>query len=77
MKTTPEALLVESGRLLYGSRWKAELASAIGVTRRTMAYWEKSAPKSKHRVWGDLKSLVAARARNLERLHASIHVAKE
>lgn len=67
-------VLAETGRMLYGTRWRSQLALAVGVSIRTVLYWEDRPPPPKHRVWSDLRGLVRARAANLANLHHRLPV---
>lgn len=61
------SLLALTGRALYGTHWHAELANALGVSKRAIRRWlaEGHIPPG---VWDDLHDLLLDRAAEVERL---------
>lgn len=55
--------LAAVGALLYGKRWQASLARAIGVSRRTIVNWANGigAPGPGH--WRTMAALLKSRAK--------------
>jgi len=56
-------LLADIGEALYGERWQSDLASALGVNRRTIARWVSGKFDPPDAVWDDLRVLLDARGR--------------
>ena len=65
------ALLIETGRCLFGSRWQRELAAALGVNERTVRGWIAQPPRGEPSpgVYADLWRLCVA---HVEELHTLI-----
>lgn len=57
-------LLAVIGELLYGTRWQADMADALGVSRRAIRRWlaEGDIPKG---VWDDLHAMLLERQARL------------
>lgn len=55
--------------MLYGERWKSELARNVGVTYQTVLDWVAKPPSSNHYLWRELRRLVNSRAVSLVNLH--------
>lgn len=59
------ALLAAAGETLFGpEHWKAELARALGVSRRSLVRWHQTG-EIPEGVWRDLNALLAERALTL------------
>lgn len=60
--------LAAAAALLYGARWQAPLARAIGVSRRTIVNWSNGlgGPGKNH--WRAIAALLSARAKAADRL---------
>ena len=69
MRPTRE-LIAEAGRLLYGERWQADLATAVDVTRRQVQRWRVGEAEPRRRVWSEIASLVDTRIGELRRMRS-------
>jgi hypothetical protein len=60
------------GDKLYGSRWQAELSTAIGVNDRSMRRWVSGEDRIPEGVWRDIRLLVESRWIDLRELEYQI-----
>lgn len=61
-----------AGIALYGERYKADLAAALGVSRDTVDDWGKGRMRPRPGVWTDLAKLVDDRSKTLAKLAPAI-----
>ena len=59
------ALLSQVGAALYGPRWQAELARALGVSDRSLRRWLSGDNPIPAGVWGDCSVLLIDRQREI------------
>jgi hypothetical protein len=60
----PAAFLKEIGKCLYGPRWEASLAAALGYSTRTMNRWSKGGgvhQSNQRNLWRELAGLLERR----------------
>lgn len=69
---TSADLIRAAGEALYGPRYEAELAIALGVNRRTVRRWKSGEDEPRAGVWTDLLTLMAERAEHLDDLVTEI-----
>lgn len=62
------ALLVETGRALYGSDWRSPLADELGVHQRTVRRWAAGEFPIPDGVEAELRRLVELRAMDIKHL---------
>lgn len=67
-----DKLIVRIGNALYGDRWQAPLAAAIGVHKDTVQDWRQGRTAPRRGVIEDLRQIVAARRRTLDDIAAEI-----
>lgn len=69
-------LLSTVGRSLFGEYWQKPLAEALGVNLRTLQRWAagsfEPAAESRPGLLADMRKLVIARGRELDRVVAAI-----
>jgi len=65
---SPAALIHLVGTALFGSGYQHDLATALGVNRRTVARWVSGEVQRRAGVWGDLLELIKARSVELGEL---------
>lgn len=70
--TTDGELIEAAGRALFGDRYKADLAAALGVSRDSVDDWVKGRMSPRPGVWTDLGALARTRARILDDLGPEI-----
>ena len=73
MDKTPETLNAV-GRLLYGSGWANQMATALGVNIRTLQRWRNGQNPIAPGVWSDLARLCEGRAVLLESVTNQLRV---
>ena len=61
---TDAELIVRAGQVLYGARWKTDLAEALNVSDRTVDYWVSGKREPRPGVWQDLAALLRDNANN-------------
>lgn len=64
MTATP-SLLREAGELLFGDRWQAALAEALGVSDRTMRRWVSGENPIPDGAWADVLNLLRKRGKDV------------
>ena len=57
------SLLAECGELLFGQKWRVELAEALDVSERTVRRWAAGTSPVPNDVWNEINSLLSARAK--------------
>ena len=68
-------LLEQCGQVLYGVRWRTELAAALEVSERTVRRWSAGQFEIPDGAWGDVACLLVQRGRairDVEKLVRSI-----
>jgi DNA-binding XRE family transcriptional regulator len=68
-------LIKSVGAALFGERYKADLATALGVSRDTVDDWGKGRMRPRPGVWTDLAKLIDQRAKLLAKLAPKIAAA--
>lgn len=61
-------LICRVGEALYGPHWVRPLASALGVSERTMRYWHDGTREPPPGVWKEIAGLCRAQGKRLTRL---------
>lgn len=55
---TPADRIVRIGEALWGERWQAEMARALGVAKTTVQDWRQGRNAPRPGVWADLAAIV-------------------
>lgn len=61
MSAETAALLRRVGETLWGSRWQTEMATALGVSDRTVRRWASGDDEPRAGVWADLARIAEER----------------
>lgn len=61
-------LICRVGEALYGPHWVRPLASALGVSERTMRYWQEGVREPPDGIWSDSLRLIAEKEAELKAL---------
>jgi len=69
---SPASLLTRVGKALFGDRWKADLAHALGVTVDRLDAWSKGEGQPPPGVWRDLAGFIQEREQSLQPLKANV-----
>lgn len=67
-----QPLIVQVGEALYGPHWVRPLAAALGVSERTMRYWQAGTIKPPAGAWADLSRMCGERSKELASLAKSL-----
>jgi hypothetical protein len=62
---TPQHLITETGRALYGERWQTDMARDLGVSDRTVRRWAAGTENPRPGVYADLLRLCLERTAQL------------
>lgn len=68
-------LICRVGEALYGPHWVRPLASALGVSERTMRYWQEGVRSPPKGVWEDLAVLCVSHAGALVKIAGELQAA--
>lgn len=60
------------GEALFGTQWRADLATALNVSERTVRRWVAGDFEIPDGAWQDLKRLLAERGKHIRDLEKSI-----
>lgn len=61
-----QALIVTVGEALWGDRWQAQMARALGVSVDTVQDWRQGRYSPRQGVWADLREIALQRSNALK-----------
>jgi len=70
-------LICRVGEALYGPHWVRPLASALGVSERTMRYWQDGTREPPDGIWADALRLISEKEADLKALKPLLRSPKD